>query len=193
MERAFERPDVTVDFFGFTAETLLGAIHEPLDKIRAGAAAPESIAIRMLLPDTTQPMALPCRAEDLADDPAFRERSHAMTERHSAAIIDAVHELDELGLITSGSVQLRVHKLAPLFKAFILNREEMFIGFYPVARRQVTLHDEPHDVYDLMGKDVTLFHHATSDDDTSTGSQYVEQMTAWFDTIWTTVGREAPA
>jgi DNA-binding transcriptional regulator YhcF (GntR family) len=193
VERAFERREVSVDFFGFTAETLLGAIQEPLDKIRAGAAAPESIAIRMLVPDSTKPAALPCRAEDLADDPAFRERSHAMTTRHSHAIVDAVQELDELGLVGDGTVELRVHNLAPLFKAFILNRDELFIGFYPVARRQVTLHAEPHDVYDLMGKDVTLFHHATSDDDTSTGSQYVEQMTTWFDTIWNTVAHEARA
>jgi DNA-binding transcriptional regulator YhcF (GntR family) len=190
MERAFLRPQVTIDFFGFTAETLLGAVQEPLDKIRAGAAAPESIAIRILVPDSTKPAALPCRAEDLADDPAFRERSHAMAQRHSEAIVDAVHELDELGLVGSGTVELRVHQLAPLFKAFILNHEELFIGFYPVVRRQVTLHSERHEIYDLMGKDVTLFHHTTSDDDTSTGSQYVEQMQTWFDTIWTTISRE---
>jgi DNA-binding transcriptional regulator YhcF (GntR family) len=190
MERAFQRPQVTVDFFGFTAETLHGAIQEPLDKIRAGAAAPESIAVRILVPDTTQPMALPCRVEDLADDPAFRERSNAMTRWHSQAIVDAVHELDELGLVKDGTVQLRVHSLAPFLKAFILNRDELFIGFYPVAHRQVVLDDEPHEIYDLMGKDVTLFHHATSDDDTSTGSQYVEEIQTWFDTIWTTVSRE---
>jgi DNA-binding transcriptional regulator YhcF (GntR family) len=191
MERAFQRPNVTVDFFGFTAETLLGAIHEPLDKIRAGAAPPESITIRILVPDSTKPAALPCRAEDLADDEAFRERSHAMAQRHIEAITDAVHELDELGLVGSGSVELRTHQLAPLFKAFLLNREELFIGFYPVVRRQVKLHAEPHDVYDLMGKDVTLFHHATNDDDSSTGSQYVEEMQSWFETIWTTVAHPA--
>jgi DNA-binding transcriptional regulator YhcF (GntR family) len=191
MERAFQRPEVTIDFFGFTAETLLGAVQEPLDKIRAGAAAPESIAIRILVPDSTKPAALPCRAEDLADDPAFRERSYAMAQRHTEAIVDAVHELDELGLIGSATVELRVHQLAPLFKAFILNRDEVFIGFYPVARRQVKLRAEPHDVYDLMGKDVTLFHHATNDDDTSTGTQYVEQLRAWFETIWTTVAHPA--
>ena len=190
VERAFQQPRVSVDFFGFTAETLLGAVQEPLDKIRAGAAPPESIAIRILVPDTTQPMALPCRVEDLADDPDFRARSHAMTHRHAQALTDAVHELDELGLITDGSVQLRVHSLAPIFKAFILNRDELFIGFYPVAQRQVTLNDQPHEVYDVMGKDVTLFHHATNDDDTSTGSQYVEQMQTWFDTIWTTISRQ---
>jgi hypothetical protein len=42
-----------------------------------------------------------------------------------------------------------------------------------------------------MGRDATLFHHATSDDDTSSGSQYVEQMQTWFDTIWRTVSRDA--
>jgi DNA-binding transcriptional regulator YhcF (GntR family) len=190
LERAFQQQRVSVDFFGFTAETLLGAVQEPLDKIRAGAAPPGSIAIRILVPDTTQPMALPCRVEDLADDADFRARSHAMTRRHAQALTDAVHELDELGLITGGSVQLRVHSLAPIFKAFILNRDELFLGFYPVAQRQVTLNDQPHEIYDLMGKDVTLFHHATNDDDASTGSQYVEQMQAWFDTIWTTISRE---
>src|SRR4051812_17699395 len=193
VERAFQRSNVTIDFFGFTAETLLGAVQEPLDKIRAGAAPPESIAIRILVPDSTKPAALPCRAEDLADDVAFRERSRVMAQRHTEAIVDAVSELDELGLVGSGSVELRTHQLAPLFKAFILNREELFIGFYPVVRRQVKLHDEPHDVYDLMGKDVTLFHHATSDDDTSTGSQYVEEMHNWFETIWTTVAQPVTA
>jgi DNA-binding transcriptional regulator YhcF (GntR family) len=189
MQRAFEQTRVSVDFFGFTAETLLGALQEPLDKIRAGGPAPESIAIRMLMPDTTRPMVLPCRVEDLEDSPEFRERSRAMAERHSAAIIDAVNELDELGLVRNGSVERRVHDLVPLFKAYLLNRDELFFGLYPVVARRVTLNDAPHEVYDLMGKDATLFHHATSDDEVSAGSQYVDQFAAWFDTLWTTVSR----
>jgi hypothetical protein len=40
-----------------------------------------------------------------------------------------------------------------------------------------------------MGKDTTLFHHARTEDDTSIGSQYVDQARAWFDSMWTTVGR----
>ena len=42
-----------------------------------------------------------------------------------------------------------------------------------------------------MGKDATLFHHTTNDDDASAGSHYVEQMAGWFDTIWTTVAKQA--
>jgi DNA-binding transcriptional regulator YhcF (GntR family) len=190
VERAFQRSHVSIDFFGFTAETLLSVVQEPLDRIRAGAAAPESIAIRILAPDTSHPIALPCRVDDLADDPDFRRRSHAMTQRHTEAIADAVHELDELDLVKDGTVELRLHDLAPLFKAYILNREEAFFGLYPIVRRQVTLKEQPHEIYDLMGKDATLFHHATSDDDASAGSQHVEQLQSWFDTIWTTVSRQ---
>jgi hypothetical protein len=54
----------------------------------------------------------------------------------------------------------------------------------------LTLGGEPQAIYDLMGKDAILFHHSTSDDDTSTGSQYVEQSRMWFDSMWTTVARE---
>jgi hypothetical protein len=191
VESAFQRPDVSVDFFGFTAETLLGVIQEPLDKIRAGGAAPNSIAIRILVPDTSHPIALPCRVDGLSDDPTFRERASAMTRRHTQAIVDAVHELDELGLIGNGSVELRLHDLAPLFKAYILNHDELFFGLYPVVRREVTVDNSHREIYDLMGKDATLFHHTTTDDETSTGSQYVEQIRTWFDTIWTTVSRPA--
>jgi DNA-binding transcriptional regulator YhcF (GntR family) len=86
LERAFQQPHVSIDFFGFTAETLLGVIQEPLDKIRTGAApAPDSITIRVLLPDTSHPIVLPCRVNDLGDDPDFRARSRAMTQRHTQA------------------------------------------------------------------------------------------------------------
>ena len=59
VEQAFAREHVTIDFAGFSGETLHGVIQEPLDKIRIGRIRPASITIRLLLPDTTKPMALP--------------------------------------------------------------------------------------------------------------------------------------
>jgi hypothetical protein len=51
---------------------------EPPDKIRGGRLAPESISLRLLLPDTTRPMVLPCATDDLGDDPAMRKRGHGI-------------------------------------------------------------------------------------------------------------------
>ena len=190
VERAFEQPQVLIDFAGFSGETLHGVLQEPLDKIRVGRLTPEAITIRMLLVNTTTPWALPCRTEDLADDPDFRERAATITRRHTQAISDSVHELADLGLVQQASVEIRVHHLAPLFKLYVLNNEEAFFGFYPVREHKVTLNGEARPMYDLLGKDAVLFHHTLSDDDASIGSQYVEQARAWFDSIWTTISHQ---
>lgn len=50
-------------------ETLNGALSEPLDKIRAAQLVPDSIAIRILATDSSEPTRLPCRVDTLEDDP----------------------------------------------------------------------------------------------------------------------------
>lgn len=189
VEEAFARPNVTLDFAGFTGETLHGVLTEPLDKIRAGRLAPESVALRVLLPDLAGPVAVPCLVETLADDPLVRERADRITRRHVEALVESVRELADLGLIGSATVEVRVHRCIPLFKLYILNNTEVFFGFYPVTEHTVTIKDTPTTIYDLMGKDTTLFHWA-SDDDISDASAHVEQARWWFDSMWKTIARE---
>src|ERR1039457_5774288 len=106
VERAFEQPKVSIDFAGFSGETLHGVMQEPLDKIRAGQLVPQSIDIRVLVPDTAQPWSIPCRVGDLADEPAFRERSGQISRRHTDAITESVAELGGLGLVKAASAQV---------------------------------------------------------------------------------------
>jgi DNA-binding transcriptional regulator YhcF (GntR family) len=190
IERAFEQPNVTIDFAGFSGETLHGVIQEPLDKIRIGRLTPESVHVRLLLPDPTQPMTIPCQVDDLADSPEFRKRADEIMRRHTLAIVDSVEELGSLGLVKDVSAEIRVHRAAPLFKLYMINNEEAFFGFYPVREHVITLGGAPRAIYDLMGKDAILFHHSVTDDDTSTGSQYVEQARDWFESMWSTVSTE---
>jgi len=88
--------------------------------------------------------------------------------------------------------QVRVHGAAAMFKLYILNRAEAFFGFYPIAEHTVSLHGEPVPMYDLMGKDATMFHHEQGDDPSGTGGQFVAQAQAWFDSMWATVSRSHP-
>src|ERR1700761_9169665 len=103
VEQAVTREHVSIDFVGFSGETLHGVVQEPLDRIRTGEIKPESVTIRLLLPDTTRPMTVPCRVEDLADDPAYRARMHQITGRHAYAILETVQELARLGRIEEAS------------------------------------------------------------------------------------------
>jgi len=192
IEQAFEAPAVSIDFAGFSGETLHGAIQEPLDKIRSGRLTPESIHIRILLPDMSVPMGLPCRAEDLADDPGIRRRMESITTRHTEAITASVEELGSLGLVGDVSTQIRVYGGSPLFKLYIINGTDAFFGFYPVVRHTVTVDGKPVEIFDPMGKDATLFHHSTSDDKDDTAEIYIEQGRKWFDSMWDSIGRELP-
>ena len=190
IERAFEARHVSIDFAGFSGETLHGIVQEPLDKIRIGRLRPESIQVRILVPDTTQPWAIPCQVDDLADSPEFRKRATEIMRRNTLAIVDNVTELQDMGLIKEATAEVRVHRATPLFKLYLINNEEAFFGFYPVREHVISLGAEPRAIYDLMGKDAILFHHSISDDDTSTGSQYVDQARTWFDSMWNTVSTE---
>jgi len=79
----------------------------------------------------------------------------------------------------------------PLFKLYLLNNADAFFGYYPVQEHTVKLDHEPTPMWDLMGKDAILFHHAADAADPDTmASLYVQQSAMWFDSIWTTVARE---
>lgn len=190
VERAFRATSVSIDFAGFSGETLHGALQEPLDMIRAGRLTPESISVRILLPDTTAPMGLPSRAEDRSDDPELRMRARQIMLRHTEAIAASVEELADLGLVKNATASIRVYVGAPLFKLYILNNEDAFFGFYPVVRHSVAVGGQTIEMFDPMGKDATLFPFAADDDRDSASAQFVAQARTWFDSMWSTVARD---
>lgn len=188
LEAAFEQPFVSIDFAGYSSETLRDAIAEPLDQVRAGRLRPTTITIRLLLADMTHPLALPTAA-DSTDATPVRSRQERITRRAAGAIVDQVQELGELGLVQAASVALRTNDLPPVFKLYILNNAEVFFGYYTVTKRTITVDGNRVPVFDPMGKDTTLFNYRVDDDDASHGTQFVQSSRAWFESIWTTIAR----
>ena len=189
IERAFEAEKVTIDFAGFSGETLHGAMSEPLDKIRAGQVRPESIRVCILVPDPAQPWTLPATVDGLADSPAFRARATGIMQRHTEAVVEAVNELGERGLVADAAAEVRVAPAVPLFKLYVINDAEVFFGYYPVQEHTVKLDGDQVPMWDLMGKDATLFHHSADSDPDTLASQYVAQSKMWFDSVWGSVAR----
>ncbi|WP_394277408.1 GntR family transcriptional regulator [Luteococcus sp.] len=193
IQEAFTADEVTIDFCGFTAETLAGALTEPLDRIRSGALHPRSLAVRIMLPDTAEPLALPVLpGKSPAESGAARERLAGIASRSVNAVVDMVDELAALKLLKVAMVESRFIASAPQAKTFIINSQDVFQGYYPVKLREVRLADGPTEIYDPMGKDATLFHFAKDSDPESLGSLYVQSTTAWFDSLWTTIARAEP-
>ncbi|MDT7724755.1 MAG: hypothetical protein QOI21_1331 [Actinomycetota bacterium] len=111
-------------------------------------------------------------------------------QRHTLAVIDAVNELAELGLVPNVRAHVRINPAVPLFKLYLINDSEVFFGYYPVQEHKLKLDGEEAAIWDLMGKDATLFHYSADTDEDSLASQYVRQSRMWFDSIWTTVARD---
>ncbi|WP_219417712.1 GntR family transcriptional regulator [Pseudonocardia nigra] len=189
IEQAFDRPRVTIDFAGFSGETLAGTLQEPLDKIRIGRLTPDEITLRVLLPDLTVPVGLPALASTKLDDERVRDRAQQIARRFNQVITDSLQELADLQLVRSVSAEIRVYQTSPLFKLYIINGDEVFFGFYPVLEHKVSIENKPTTILDPMGKDAVLFHFASSDDDTAIGAQYVREAQKWFDSVWQSVGR----
>jgi DNA-binding transcriptional regulator YhcF (GntR family) len=190
VEQAFSSRNVTIDFAGFSSETLHGALQEPLDKIRVGRLTPSTINIRILVPDMSVPQAAPVRREDGADDPRLRERMHDIMVGYTRSISDAVSELSHLGLVQEGKVSVRVHNGTQFFKLYVINEEDAFFGYYPIQPNKVVVRGETVEIFDLVGKDATLFHHSVNDGESSGGADQVAQARMWFDSVWNTIGRD---
>ncbi len=190
IEAAFEQPHVTIDFSGFSSETLHGAIQEPLDKIRAGQLAPESVVIRILLPDFSRPAVIPSRIEPAGDDPAVRERVARIARRNTEAITESVAELGTLRLVRNATVEVRAQGTTVLSKLYILNRNEVFFGFYPVVTNTVSVDEQSVGIFDVLGKDVPLFYYGTTGEPNDIANQFVDQARGWFDSVWTNIAYE---
>ncbi|ANW18111.1 GntR family transcriptional regulator [Streptomyces clavuligerus] len=190
LEAAFAEPNVTIDFAGFSSETLHNAMQEPLDKVRSGRLTPESVTVRLLLPDASAPMGVPVAVDGLRDEEALRRRAHNIGVTNAGGIKHSVEVLAEYGLVQSAKVEVRVHKASSLFKLYVLNEREAFFGFYPLRERSLTFEGESYSFFDITGKDTTLFHHSAGPDDASIGSQYVQQAQRWFNSVWDTIAYE---
>lgn len=191
LEMAFEADDVRIDVVGYTAETLHGAIAEPLDKIRTGRLTPQSIHIRLLMSDMTKPLALPAAVSgDDNDNAGTRQRMADIGHRHINAVRDSVLELADLELVPTVTVEARSFGSAPVFKAYVINGTLVFFGFYPVVTHDVRVNGEKVTIYDPMGKDAVLFHYTDDGDPESIESTFVVQVRQWFDSVWNSVATE---
>ncbi|MCF3960386.1 GntR family transcriptional regulator [Streptomyces fuscigenes] len=190
VEQAFSSQEVTIDFAGFSSETLHGALQEPLDKIRVGRLTPSRIAVRILVPDMSVPQAAPVRREDGADDERLRQRMHDIMLGYTRSIRDSVAELGHLGLVPDTGVDVRVHSGTQFFKLYVINGVDAFFGYYPIKPNRVVAQGESVEIYDLVGRDTVLFHHSVNDGDSSGGDQQVQQARMWFDSVWETIARD---
>jgi DNA-binding transcriptional regulator YhcF (GntR family) len=184
ISEAFEQPEVTLDVYTLTSESLDAHIRLQAERIRGGFIAPQHITLRMLLPDVTLPLPYP-RVKDDRNDPRLRERLRTITELHTASLLGSLRDLQTEGLVPFVDVQIRHAPLTPTFKLYLFNGVEVLHGPYEVIERKIVLEPgEEITALDVLGLGATLTHHVKDQDPSSSGSVFVESMQKWFDSVW---------
>jgi hypothetical protein len=184
ISEAFERPEVTLDVFTLTSESLDMHIRLQAERIRDQLIEPQRIALRMLLPAESMHLPYP-RVKDDADDPRLRDRLHAITKRHTDSLTEALRALQAEKRVPSVELTIRRAPLTPTFKLYLLNGNEALHGPYEIVDRTVVLDTlEEVQALDVLGLGATLTHHVKDTDPNSLGSVFVDSMQAWFDSVW---------
>lgn len=192
ISEAFERPEVTLDVYTLTSESLDAHIRLQSERIRGGFIAPQRITLRMLLPDASLPLPYP-RVKDDRSDTRLRERLRTITESHTASLVGALTDLRTEGLVPSVDVRIRHTPLTPTFKLYLLNAVEVLHGMYEVIERPLALQrGEVVRALDVLGLGATLTHHVKTATPTAPGSVFVDSMQQWFDSVWNLLSGDSP-
>ncbi|WP_329244883.1 GntR family transcriptional regulator [Streptomyces canus] len=185
IDQAFEQPEVTLDVFTLTSESLDTHIRLQAERIRQREITPRSINLRMLLPDES--LAPPYwRTENGAHDELLRARYLAISRRHTVSLRSVLRSLEVEGLVSSVDVTFRRVELMPQAKLYLLNGREAVYGPYQVYRRPILLDDgqEIAGALDVVGLGAGLTHHVKDDDPFAPGTVFVDSMQQWFDSVW---------
>ncbi|MFJ8633790.1 winged helix-turn-helix domain-containing protein [Streptomyces sp. NPDC093568] len=183
IERAFGRPEVALDVFTLTSESLAGHIWLQVERIRSGTIAPRRIALRMLLPSEDMPLPYP-RAIGDPQDPRPLERLRDITRRNTQSLRLSLEELKAERLVGEVDVEVRRAPITPTFKLYLFNRTEAVHGMYNVVERPIVLDDGTIPAIDVVGLGAVLEHFVTEDDPESPGSVFVSERQTWFDSVW---------
>ncbi|MFD4972808.1 winged helix-turn-helix domain-containing protein [Streptomyces sp. NPDC058424] len=185
ISEAFEQPEVALDVYTLTSESLDTHIRLQAERIRSGFIRPRSISLRMLLPTTSLPLPYP-RAMDEENGTRLHNRLLAITERHTDSLLTVLRELRAEELVSAVDVQIRHVPLTPAFKLYVLNGVEVLFGPYEVIERPVVLETgEEIRALDVLGLGATLTHHMRDADPDSPGSVFATSMQSWFESVWT--------
>jgi hypothetical protein len=185
IDHAFTRPEVTLDVFTLTSESLDAHVLIQAERIRAGLIAPQSITLRMLLP--SESLAVPYWwTGDAAEDERLKARFRDITRRHTVALRAALKGLHSAGFVPSVDLQIRRGLLMPHAKLYLLNGTEAVLGPYRVYKRSIEMDDGEviDEVRDVEGLGAGLTHFVKDAEPDSQGTVFVTGMQEWFDSVW---------
>ncbi|MEU0105208.1 MULTISPECIES: winged helix-turn-helix domain-containing protein [unclassified Streptomyces] len=183
---AFEQPEVSLDVYNLTSETLGGHIRVQAGRIVSGEITPRRVSVRMLLPSTDVPLEYP-RAQDPGDSRVW-ERFVRISQQRERDIRELMEDLSD---IVDVSLEIRKIRATPEVKLYVFNDAEMLYGYYEVVKKDIKVDDgSVVPALDVLGLGLTLHYSRRQEGVTAHESSPFASRQAWFESRWNLLGQE---
>jgi DNA-binding transcriptional regulator YhcF (GntR family) len=183
--RAFAARHVTLDVWSLTTEQLSKAVQNQVEAIMEGRRRPpESITVRVLLPDLVTSHPYPRHVDDPADPRPLQRLRHVI-RTYAGALEHSLTLLAERGLVEHVSVAIRGLPTIPGEKRYLINGTEMLTGYYWLERGQMQNNPDGAslDVLELRSGDLFASSLAAESASALERARF-EQVRRWFESRW---------
>lgn len=178
LAQAFGTGIVDIDIAAYSSETFYSVLTEFFQGVVGGTLPVRRLRIRLLVPDCTIPMAVPCVMDTRREDPEYKritiernERFADQFETYEQAIRRRLPDADV-------RFETRTHPLSPLFKLIIINNVEGFFGIYPIEET----HMGDMKLWDFRGERTRYVGMRMGG--TRLEADMLESCRKWFDSVW---------
>ncbi|NNN34522.1 GntR family transcriptional regulator [Streptomyces sp. S3(2020)] len=184
MTEAFGAEHVRVDVVSHTSETLMLSLGDSLRRIHEGRIRPESIEFRVLLPSRDITLAFPVLIDQDGEENPVHERwlemrnAQAHVLKYNLNAVRSTHGIDV-------QVTFRALPFTPPVKLYLLNKQEVLLGYYMLEKREEEYESQTLEMYDALGSQSVLFSFMKTASDRD--AAFVAESQKWFNALWETI------
>ncbi|MFJ8075648.1 winged helix-turn-helix domain-containing protein [Streptomyces sp. NPDC096176] len=188
LQAAFEAEHITMDVFSLTSETMNRHLGAQITRIHDGEIQPQSISLRLMLPDPKIRLAFPTSLDD-PEDERPRQRHRDTLIQCSRSLRNELRSLKRQRLVAEVSVRIRTVPLTPTDKMYLLNKDLLLEGYYTLEGTdpdQVEGEEQEGTTLNSLGLGATLFPYSKPDQ-----ALKVETAQSFFDSYWDLLAQDA--
>lgn len=152
VSQAFDSDVVELDIACYSGETFYNVLSEFLNDVAEGKIRLRRLHIRLMVPDLSKPLAVPCLVDSLEENDVYKTSIQERNRRFAGEFSNYFARIRQSGFVQDAHMEIRLHHLAPLFKMIIINHQLAFLGFYAIAETPVTLGDHTVCLWDYRGE-----------------------------------------
>lgn len=175
LHTAFEQDIIEIDISAYSGETFYNVFTEFLQGILNGTYQPSRIQFRLMVPDCSANMYVPCEVKTLKEHKAYKKSIQERNKRFANEFAHYFSDIKNRYPDIEVTFGIRMHKFSPLFKIIRLNPNVLFFGIYPIAETPINIGGEHLKIWDFRGERTVMV---------KIQDELAKEISYWYGVVW---------